>query len=311
MAGTETILAEGAVIERLLRDPEIKIDPHILHAAFIYEDNLRDVLTQIYREYIDAARDAGLPIIIQAPTWRASEDRVRASGHADLDAINRDGVTFMDTVRARYGDFAKRIYIGGLLSCRGDAYKPQESLRPEEATAYHRPQAAALAGSGADFLLAATLPAVAEALGMARAMAAHACPYLLSFVLRPTGTLLDGTPLSQAIRTIDCETERPPDSYLINCAHPSTMITAWDNLAAEEPPARLDRVIGLQANTSAQPPEELDGRDSVAGADPAQFAQELLAAGRRCRLRILGGCCGTDRRHIRALAHLIRQNRSS
>lgn len=305
------ILAEGAVIERLLRDPAIEVDPHVLHAKFIYEAGLQDVLARIYAEYIDAARDARLPVIIQAPTWRASEGRVRAAGGVEVEGINRDGVAFMNALRSRYGDFAQRIYIGGLLACRGDAYKPQEGLGTEEATAYHLPQAAALASSGADFMLAATLPAIAEALGMAKAMAVHERPYLMSFVLRPDGTLLDGTPLSEAIRTIDGETARPPEAYLIKCTHPSTMIEAWKSLTTEESPASLERVLGLQANTSAHPPEELDGRENLAGADPKRFAQEMVEAGRRCQLRILGGCCGTDGHHIRALAAAIRQNRSS
>jgi homocysteine S-methyltransferase len=105
------------------------------------------------------------------------------------------------------------------MSCRGDAYSPAEALLVDEALEFHAWQAGKLADTGADFLLAATLPALSEATGLALALAATGKPYLLSFVVRPEGTLLDGTPLKDAIAAIDSAVTPSPLAYLINCTH--------------------------------------------------------------------------------------------
>ena len=159
-----------------------------------------------------------------------------------------------------------------------------------EAARFHAAQAAALAGAGVDFLLAATMPAAAEALGMADAMGRTGVPYIVSFVIGRDGGLLDGTPLDEAIRMIDADAAPPPLAYFVNCAHPSALRRGHPRLAA------------FQGNTSRRPPHELEGLPELDGEPLAGFAADMLALGRRCGIRILGGCCGTDARHIRAIA---------
>ena len=62
------------------------------------------------------------------------------------------------------------------------------------------------------------------------------------------------------------------------------------------------RIIGLLANTAALSPEELNDSSSLVEQDPEIFGQSVAALHRRLGLKILGGCCGTDDHHIRALA---------
>jgi homocysteine S-methyltransferase len=157
-----------------------------------------------------------------------------------------------------------------------------------------------LAFSGVDFIMASTLPALTEALGMARALAEVGLPYVLSFVVRGNGTLLDGTLLASAIRKIG-DTVRPwPLGIMVNCVHPENFRSALSQM--DNTPDVRRQIIGLQANTSRRGPELLDASEELDAGDPAEFAREMAALRRDYGLRILGGCCGTDGAHIRALA---------
>jgi homocysteine S-methyltransferase len=197
----------------------------------------------------------------------------------------------------------------------GDAYRPQEALSQEAAASAHALQARVLAESGVDFLLASTLPAYSEAAGMAEAMATAAAasgrPYMLSFVVRPAGTLLDGTPLHQAVRWIDARVRPRPLGYLINCVHPTVYAQAMlAQLGCD--PSLCGRVLGLQGNTSCRSPEELDALAFLDTEEPGPFADAMLALYRRFGSKILGGCCGTDERHIEWIGRaMARERRAS
>jgi hypothetical protein len=123
-----------------------------------------------------------------------NRERMATAGYAGVD-VNGDNFGFLDALRKSYGGYSEKVVICGLMSCRGDAYNPRDALAVDEALEFHAWQAEKLADTGVDFLLAATLPAFSEATGLALALAATAKPYVLSFVVRPEGTMLDGTPL--------------------------------------------------------------------------------------------------------------------
>ncbi len=301
--GDKIVLTEGALIERLRRDPSVQLDANVLHAGFVYQLEAQQRLAELYRQYLEVGRDAGRPMIVGTPTWRANSERLRAARLADRD-VNADNVAFVREQIYRCGPYASRVMLGGLMGCRGDAYRPAETLSADEAREFHLPQARALAAGGVDFLHAATLPAVAEALGLARAMATCGRPYVLSFVLRPTGTCLDGTPLEEAVSGIDREVSPPPTAYFVNCVHPAVLIEALRQATARDAGVRT-RVVGLQANTSALSPEELDSRPVLDCEAPEPFAEAMAAAAREFDLRVLGGCCGTDHRHIAAIARRL------
>ena len=161
-----------------------------------------------------------MPLLLATPPWRTGRERITAAGLAGRD-LNGDNSRFLAELRDSYGAYAQQVAICGLMSCRGDAYKPTEAMSAEAAAEFHTWQANALAAAGVDFLLAATLPAMSEAIGLAQAQAATGLPYVISFVARPEGTLLDGTPLKTAIATIDASVTPRPLAYLINCTHAS------------------------------------------------------------------------------------------
>ncbi|MBU0718037.1 MAG: homocysteine S-methyltransferase family protein, partial [Planctomycetes bacterium] len=281
-------------------------DPHIAHAGLIYRTDGQAALERLYRSYLDVGRAFDLPMLTFTPTWRANPERLQAAGFTDGDDVNGDAFRFLSAIRDSYGEYASRVMVGGLMGCAGDAYNPAEALSAEDAVLFHRQQVHALADAGVDLLAAATLPVAGEAVGIARAMAECAIPYLLGFVVRPAGTLLDGTPLSDIVSRIDVEVEPAPLGYMINCVHPRVCMEALRHATGQDASLR-GRVLGLQANTSAKSPEELDGLAHLdATESPEEFAEAMLSVHHRFGIKILGGCCGTDDRHIRAIAERIR-----
>jgi homocysteine S-methyltransferase len=249
-----------------------------------------------------SARAAGLPIMMFTDTWRCSQKRVEASRFRGL-PVNEDNARFLiDLRRTCAGE--SPIFVGGLIGPSGDAYKPADSLPRKAAQEFHRPQIEALASNGVDFLFLATAPSVDEALGVADAMAETGLPYSISFVIRRTGVVLDGTPLGQAIERIDAEAPRPPAGFAVNCVHARVLETALESVAATHPNA-VGRLLTFQANTGDLEVEELDGAENLVGESPPAFVEGLERLRRRFGLRVLGGCCGADSRHIELLSRRL------
>jgi homocysteine S-methyltransferase len=297
------LLGEGAVIERLRRDPAIELDPHLVNSHLVYSAKGREALSGICGGYLEIGRSFDLPLVLSTPTWRASRQRIADAGYEGRD-VNGDNFRFLDELRRGCGSYAEKVFICGLMSCSGDAYLPGEALRVDEAREFHLWQATRLAQAGVDFLMASTLPALSEATGLAQALAATGLPYLVSFVVRPQGTLLDGTPLKDAIAAIDAAARPAPVAYLVNCTHASVFRLALGDPAHSSDLVRR-RVIGLLANTSALSPEELDNSETLVEEDPQLFGRSLAELRRDLGMRLLGGCCGTDDRHIRCLAQKL------
>jgi S-methylmethionine-dependent homocysteine/selenocysteine methylase len=301
------ILGEGAVIERLRRSG-YDLDPHVVNSAFIYDPDKYAAIAAIYRQYLDIGFHADLPLILSTPTWRASRARIASAGYAHRD-LNGDNFRFLDELRASYAQYAHKVVVCGLLSCRGNAYNPSEALETEDAHHFHRWQAKRLAKTGADFLLAATLPALSEARGLARALAETGKPYVVSFVVRREGTLLDGTPLKEAFAVIDESVNPRPLAFMANCTHAAFLRSALAHEAHSSAYVR-QRIVGLFANTAPLRPEELDNSENLVEEDPDTFGRALAELHSRFGLKVMGGCCGTDDRHIRNLAMRLGDRRN-
>ncbi|MBU1948525.1 MAG: homocysteine S-methyltransferase family protein [Candidatus Eisenbacteria bacterium] len=309
LTAENVILTEGAIIERLRRNHKVNLNPNILHAGFLFEKQSRCILEACYREYVEIAHSYHLPIIIGTPTWRANPERLQADGRYQLHAVHDAAAAFLRAVRDDYPDHSNNVYIAGMLGCRGDAYDPRDALEIDEAKDFHGIQVHALAASGVDFLLAATLPASSEALGIAHAMDEFDLPYILSFVIHPSGTLPDGTLLHDIINDIDAQTEKKPLCYWVNCVHPSNFEKAMRHIN-EHSPAAARRIMGLQANTSTLTPEELDNSPALHEESPDVFGELMWRIHKNLGIKILGGCCGTDPSHISSLAQLVRRHKA-
>lgn len=303
------VLTEGSIIERIRREPGAALDPFVDSAALVRDRQGRELLAKLYRGYLDVAREAGRPMIVLAPTWRANPERVARAGCGDTGELNRDCVEFVSEIRDEYADISDKIFVGGLMACKNDAYRADEALGENEAETFHQHQASILASTGVDFVLCSTLPARSEAIGIARALAKTGVSYVLSFIVRADGRLLDGSWLGETIETIDAGTSSPPLFCMLNCVHPSVCEQAMSSTVPRMAAAR-GRVLGLQANTSRRSPEELEGLEGLDSEEPAAFARGMIRVHTCAGINILGGCCGTDERHIRAIAEQLSEGKS-
>lgn len=300
-------LLEGAIVERLRRDGVTALDRHIVNGGLIYDPSARDRLAALHRDYFAAAAGCGTPLLAFTDSWRCSAARIAASPFRDR-PVNQDNVQFMKALREDFVGAAP-IFIGGLVGPSGDAYRPADSLSRAQAREFHRPQIQALASASVDFLFLATAPAVEEALGVADAMSETALPYVISFVIRRSGHVLDGEALGAAIERIDALAVRRPLGFAVNCVHAHVLDQALAATRASHPDA-LGRLLMFQANTADCEVEALDNAEELIGEEPGLFAETVAKLGRAYDLRRLGGCCGSNGAHIDALARLLSDSRS-
>lgn len=295
----QLVLGDGSMYELLRRSPEVEFDEHIAHAGLLYHPQWARVLERVMREYIDVAVAQRRPMLTTAATWRASRERIEASAFRGK-PVNRDNARFLRAIVDSYGEDAPTLLVGGTVGPRGDAYKPEEALSSEHAREFHAFQIEDLVSGGVDFLQAATLPALTEAAGIAQAMAHTGLPYIISFVVDRSGCLLDGTRIASAIEQIDASTAGSAPHYAVNCVHPSVL-----QQALEKNPEIEGRIVSFSGNTSARTPAELDGLEQLDVEEPASFARANRDLLRAHRIRVIGGCCGTNPEHIREIAGLM------
>ncbi|MFG1464165.1 homocysteine S-methyltransferase family protein [Xanthobacter sp. DSM 24535] len=299
------ILADGGLETRLIFEDHLDL-PEFAAFLPLFRDGQRGALARIYGEYLDIAARHALPIQIGTPTWRAHRDclaRLGFSATGDVARVNGEAVRFLQGLRAERG-LEDSAMIAGVIGPRGDGYDPTHAPDIATAEAYHAEQACLLAGLGVDLLYAPSFPAAAELEGAARAMAATGLPYVLAPVITPDGALLDGTPYADFIAHLDATLAPAPLHYMVGCTHPSRFADA--ERAAPALGALGGRLAGLKANASPLPPEALNDLDHLEESQPEAFAAAMMEVRRDYRLRILGGCCGTNGGHLEALAGALR-----
>jgi S-methylmethionine-dependent homocysteine/selenocysteine methylase len=271
-------------------------------AAFplVNTDTGRDALRRYYRPFLDLARDRGTPFVLGAPTWRANPDWGTELGYdaAALAAVNQRSVAFVDELRraARLAG-GPVVVVEALVGPRGDGYAPGGMMSAEEAQAYHAVQLRALADSAVDQVAAMTITDAEEAVGIVRAARSVTLPITIGFTLETDGRLPSGQALGEAIEQVDRETDGGASQFMINCAHPTHFA---DVLAAGG--AWRDRIGGLRANASTLSHAELDVAEELDDGDPADLAARYVALRELLpNLTVVGGCCGTDVRHVTAI----------
>lgn len=273
-------------------------------AAFVLlETNTgRQRLRAYFERHAAIARTHGAGFIAEAATWRANPDWGRTLGYdaRRLAAINRAAITDLADLRARSGRTAETFVISGCIGPRHDGYDASVQMSAAEAERYHAEQIETFADTPADLVSALTITYVDEAIGITRAAAHAGLPAVISFTVEADGRLPSGAALGEAIREIDDATDRGPAYYMINCAHPRHF--AETLLAGRIWPLRIR---GIRANASRLSHAELDSATTLDDGDPVQLAieyRQLVMA--LPQLTILGGCCGTDHRHIAAIAEV-------
>ncbi len=259
----------------------------------------RERLADYFKIHLDIARGVGAGFVAEAPTWRANRDWGTRLGYDErgLAVVNRAAISLLADIRERAGQPPETFVISGCIGPRGDGYRASETMAAAEAESYHREQIQTFADTPVDLVSALTLTYVDEAIGVTRAAQACGIPVVISFTVETDGRLPSGAPLGRAIDEVDDATGQVPAYYMINCAHPSHFASV---LHAREP--WVERIRGIRANASKLSHAELDAATDLDDGDPDELGREyaqLLAA--HSQLTIVGGCCGTDDRHVAAI----------
>jgi S-methylmethionine-dependent homocysteine/selenocysteine methylase len=260
----------------------------------------RAALQRYFHGYASIAVRHGTGLILESATWRASLDWGRRLGYssAELVEVNRRAITLLEVIRADVATPRTPVVISGCVGPRGDGYVVARAMSASEAERYHRPQVATFASTVADMVTAITMNYTAEAIGIARASRAVGMPVAISFTVETDGRLPTGQLLADAIREVETATDGYPAYYMINCAHP----THFAHLLRDGDPV-WSRVRGIRANASHASHAELNAATTLDAGDPERLAAEYAALRAELPwLTILGGCCGTDHRHVEAMA---------
>ena len=248
-----------------------------------------------YERFIALARNRGLGFVLESPTWRANPDWAAKLGYDKdtLARINRRTIAVMAQLRDQYETAHTPIVISANIGPRGDGYSPDRIMSADEAQDYHAAQVAVFSASEADLVSAFTINYVNEAIGVARAAKGAGMPVVISFTVETDGKLPTGQPLKDAIIETDAATGNAPAYYMLNCAHP----THFDGVLGDEP--WVQRLRGLRANASTRSHAELDAAPDLDAGDPVVLGRQYCDLRKRFpQITVLGGCCGTDHRHV-------------
>lgn len=297
------MLTDGGMETTLIFHEGIDL-PHFASFPLLETEKGRAIFENYYRPYIQIALNHGVGFLIDTPTWRCNRDWGALLGYSEaaLAKVNTDAVTMLKSLREQMETPQTPIVINGLIGPRGDGYVPGDQMSADEAQAYHQPQIDTFAQSGADMVSALTLSYTNEAMGIARAAKTANIPVAIGFTVETDGQLATGQTLEQAITAVDQDTA--PAYYIINCAHPTHFDKVVQNGANW-----TSRIHGIRSNSSSLSHEELDNSEALDSGNPQEFGDQHRALLQHLpNVKVIGGCCGTDHRHIQAIAETCAPN---
>lgn len=274
--------------------------PEFAAIVLMDDDRARQAMRRYFDGFLSIAERAGTGFVLDTVTWRGCVEWGPKLGRTrqDMLRLSSDAARFAVSIRDAWRTRLPSILVNGVVGPAGDGYRPGALPSVEAAFAMHSPQVRTLAEAGVDMISAITMTNVGEAVGIVRAAREVGLPVVISFTVETDGSLPTGQSLGDAIRAVDAATDAAPAYYMVNCAHPDHFSDAVT--------ARSDwthRVGGLRANASRLSHAELDDAETLDEGDPREFG-ELHAglAGNLPNLRVVGGCCGTDHRHVSSLS---------
>ena len=268
-----------------------------LFASFplLKDDEGTETLRRYFRPYAQLAADNGTGFVLESPTWRASPrwaGELAISGD-ELDRLNRKAIGLMEELREELESDDAPFVISGCIGPQDDGYSPQTKLSADEAQDYHSTQINTFADTAADLVTAITMTYADEAIGVALAAKHASIPAVISFTLETDGRLPNGQALAETIDAVEAATDGYPAYYMINCAHPTHFEDVLDG------GAWLEKIRGLRANASTRSHEELDEAEDLDDGDPEDLGARYAALREKLpSLNVVGGCCGTDHRHV-------------
>lgn len=295
------MITDGGLETTLVFHDGIELPYFAAFKALETEEGIRAMDAYLTR-YARLAVEENRGFVMDTPTWRAS---ARWGGEmwmtqTELREIHREAIATLTKLRRRFETPASPFVINGVIGPQDDGYAPASALTAAAAERYHQVQVRWFADLGADMVSAITMTYVDEALGIVRAARVAGLPVAISFTVETDGTLPSGQTLGDAIETVDRATDGYPAYYMINCAHPDHFADAlhgdWTR-----------RIMGIRANASRMSHAELDCAETLDDGDPQELGTLYRGLSERLpNLTVIGGCCGTDHRHVRAMCAATR-----
>ncbi len=297
--GNLLFLTDGGIETTLIFHEGLEL-PYFAAFHLLRDPKGRDALVRYYERYIAIAKADGLGFILESPTWRASADWGDKLGYSrdDIAAVNRQSIELMHDLKGKHESKTTPIVVSGCVGPRGDGYDPGHVMSADEAEAYHAHQIATFAAAKADMVTAITMTNASEAIGVARMAGKAGLPVAISFTLEIDGRLPTGQSLEDAIREVDVATAVGPAYYMINCAHPTHFASTLSAGASW-----VERIRGLRANASRMSHQELNDAPDLDAGNPIELGgqyRDILRS--HPHINVLGGCCGTDHRHIESIS---------
>jgi S-methylmethionine-dependent homocysteine/selenocysteine methylase len=297
--GTDLFLTDGGIETTLIFHDGLDL-PNFSAFYLLKDAEGEAALKKYYRTYADIARRHDTGLILESATWRANPDWAEKLGYSReaLSEANRKSIRLMEELRDEYQTHIRTIVISGCIGPRGDGYNTELLMTAQEAEAYHQEQINVFAGTAADMVSAITMNYAEEAVGIALAAKKAGMPVAISFTVETDGKLPTGQALGDAIEQVEDASASYPAYYMINCAHPTHFEGALADGAMF-----LDRIRGVRANASRQSHAELNESPILDDGNPVELGQQYADLKKRLRnMNVMGGCCGTDHRHIERIA---------
>lgn len=285
----QTVLARGGTLVldggtgSELRRRGVPLDPVVWSALAPLTHY--DLLRTIHADYIAAGAD-----VVTTSTFATTRFVLEAAGHGDEFAnINAHAVAAAREARAAS---SRDVAIAGSISCLPPAFDVHAYPDERSESAAYRELAETLADAGADLLLLEMMQETRHAPLAFAAARTVGLPVWLGVSCRVgAASALVGFdfPLVPLSATLDALLPFAPDAIVVMHSPIAAIAPALQAIRA-----RSSAPLGAY-------PEIGDGSeaaDAVTPADLAVQARAWIEAG----ARIVGGCCGTQPAHIRALA---------
>ncbi len=292
-------LTDGGLETTLLFHDGLEL-PDFAAFTLLASPEQREALKRYFLSYIDLAQAHGIGLVLETPTWRANPDWGWRLGYT-LDALaqaNRQAVQLLAGLRPHLAPPENPMVVSGCIGPRGDGYVADRAMSAQQARAYHHWQIGVLARTDVDMLCAMTMTTAEEATGVVLAARDEDMPVAISFTVETDGALPSGQALGAAIEQIDQATGGHAAYFMINCAHPAH----FEHTLTPGSPW-LDRLRGIRANASQMSHAELDAASELDDGDPVALGQAYALLHERLpRFNVMGGCCGTDLRHVDQMA---------
>jgi len=294
-------LSDGGVETDLIFNHGIEIREFAAHTLLPDREG-REALANYFRSYLQLARETGAGFILDSQTWKAHMHWANDLGaNADeLRGVNEHSVAFFAELCEEFKTNAEPIVLNGVIGPKDDAYAPEGRVMADEAEEYHSQQLGWLVDTDVDMVTALTFTQAEEAVEIVRAARRVDLPIVVSFTVETDGNLPTGQRLGEAIEAVDEATGSAAEYFMVNCAHPDH----FSHVLEDSDWAR--RIRGLRCNASCRSHAELDESETLDDGDPFELGRQYKDMLEKMPwVNVLGGCCGSDLRHVTEIARAV------